>query len=231
MMLEIKECKKTDTIYPESLRELSSAPDILYYVGDISILAETVVAVVGKRDANERYLKIARKIGEVLAEKGYTVLNGLAVGCDTKALEGAVAAQGKAVAVLPGRLDKIYPKSNEKLAEQIVMNGGCLISEYPCGMRPQKYTFVQRDKIQAMLSDKVIVVDAEQKSGTMHTAKYAMQLAKPLGCFVETNGKLSPEGNQFLIDKHKARGVRDTKELMEFVGQPEYEQMTLFDSK
>lgn len=228
-MWEIKSCKKTDTDYPEALRELQTAPDILYYVGDISILIEPVIAVVGKRDANERYLKIAQKIGELLGKKGYTVLNGLAVGCDTKALEGAMAAKGKTVAVLPGGLDKIYPKSNEKLAEQIVMNGGCLISEYPSGVKPQRYTFVQRDRIQAMLSDKVIIVDAERKSGTMHTAEYAMRLAKPLGCFAEMNGKNSPEGNQYLLESHKAQAVCDTQGLMEFVGQPEYEQMTLFD--
>lgn len=230
-MLEIKSCKKTDASYPKALSELTYAPDILYYIGDISILIEPVVAVVGKRDANERYLRIAQKMGEVLARKGYTVLNGLAIGCDTKALEGAISAQGKTVAVLPGGLDMIYPKSNKKLAEQIVESGGCLISEYPCGMKPQKYTFVQRDRIQAMLSDKVIIVDAEPKSGTMHTAEYAMRLAKPLGCFIETNGKASPAGNQFLIDTHKARAVCDTKGLMEFVGQPEYEQMTLFDGE
>lgn len=118
-------CKKTDDSYPKTLRMLKSAPDILYYVGDISILAEsTVVAVVGKRDSSERYLRIAHKIGEKLAENGVTVLNGLALGCDAQALEGAVEAKGKTVAVMPGGLDEIYPRSNRKLAEQIVAVGG-----------------------------------------------------------------------------------------------------------
>lgn len=227
-MWEIKSCKKTDVCYPKPLRDMASAPEVLYYVGDISACENVVVAVVGRRDADERYLQIARRIGEMLAKKGCTVLNGLAIGCDAKALEGAVAAKGKAVAVMPGGLDEIYPKSNQKLAEQIVAGGGCLISEYPSGTKPQRYMFVQRDRIQAMLSNKVLIVDANKDGGTMHTAEYAVKYDKPLGCFMEAGGKESPSGNQFLIDSHKASAVRDTEGLMKFVEQPEYAQMTLF---
>ena len=227
-MWEIKSCKKTDVCYPKPLRDMASAPEVLYYVGDISACENVVVAVVGRRDADERYLQIARRIGEMLAKKGCTVLNGLAVGCDAKALEGVVAAKGKAVAVMPGGLDEIYPKSNKKLAEQIVAQGGCLISEYPSGTKPQRYMFVQRDRIQAMLSNKVLIVDANKDGGTMHTAEYAVKYERPLGCFMETGGKESPSGNQFLIDSHKASAVRDTEGLMKFVEQPEYAQMTLF---
>lgn len=227
-MWEVKSCKKNDSCYPKHLRDLASAPEKLYYVGDIAVCENVVIAVIGKRDAQERYLHIARKIGELLAKEGCTVLNGLAIGCDAYALEGAIAARGKAVAVMPGGLDEIYPKSNKKLAEKIIENGGCLISEYPNGTKPQKYTFVQRDRIQAMLSNKVFVVDSEKESGTMHTAEYAYKLAKPLGCFVEMSGKESPEGNRFLVDKKMANAVCDTVELMEFVGRPEYAQMSLF---
>lgn len=227
-MWEIKSCKKEDMCYPKHMRELVSAPEVLYYVGDIAACENVVIAVIGKRDAQQRYLKIAHKIGELLAKKGCTVLNGLARGCDAHALEGAVAANGKVVAVMPGGLDEIYPKSNQNLAKKIVENGGCLISEYPSGTKPQKYTFVQRDKVQAMLSDKVFVVDSEKESGTMHTAEYAVKLAKPLGCFVERAGIESPKGNQFLVDKKMASAVCDTDELLKFVGQPEYEQLRLF---
>ncbi len=106
--------------------------------------------------------------------------------------------------------------------------GGCLISEFPNGIRPQKYTFVQRDRIQAMLSNKVFIVDAEKDGGTMHTADYALKYAKPLGCFIEETGVQSPSGNQMLVDSHRASAVSGTEALIEFVGQPEYAQMTLF---
>ncbi len=229
MMWEIKSCKKSDMCYPKHLRDLATAPEVLYYVGDIGACENMVIAVIGKREAEERYLRIARKIGEMLAKEGCTVLNGLAIGCDTQALEGAVAANGKVVAVMPGGLDEIYPKSNVKLAEKIVQNGGCLISEYPNGTKPQRYTFVQRDRIQAMLSNKVFVVDAEKEGGTMHTVEYAVKLARPLGCFVEKAGIESPSGNQYLVDRNIASAVQDTEELREFLGQPEYTQMTLFE--
>ena len=227
-MWEIKSCKKDDACYPKHMRDMASAPEVLYYVGDIEACENVVIAVIGKRDARERYLRIAHKVGELLAKEGCTVLNGLALGCDAHALEGAVAANGKAIAVMPGGLDEIYPKSNRKLAKKIVESGGCLISEYPSGTKPQRYTFVQRDKIQAMLSNKVFVVDSEKESGTMYTAEYAAKLAKPLGCFVEQAGKKSPEGNQFLVDRKMASAVCDTDELLKFVGQPEFEQMKLF---
>lgn len=227
-MWEIQSCKKEDECYPKTLRNVKDAPDILYYAGDISAFENIVIAVVGKRDAAERYLKLARRIGEVLAKKGFTVLNGLAIGVDTYASEGAVEANGKVVAVMPGGLDEIYPKSNMRLAKKIVEAGGCLISEYPNGTRPQKYTFVQRDRIQAMLSNKVFIVDAEQAGGTMHTADYAVKYAKPLGCFVEGAGVDSPAGNQLLIDSHKAKAVPNTEILIDFVGQPDYTQISLF---
>jgi DNA processing protein len=227
-MWEVKSCGKSDVYYPERLKKMDSAPEILYYVGDISACENIVIAVVGKREATARYLDIAHRTGKMLAQQGCTVLNGLAVGCDAQALEGAVEAKGKVVAVLPGGLDEVYPKSNQKLAEKIVRSGGCLISEYPNGTRPQKYTFVQRDRMQALLSNKIFVVEAEMGGGTMHTADYAVKYNRPLGCFVEACGKESPSGNQYLVEKGKASAVSDPESLIKFVGQPEYVQMSLF---
>ncbi len=227
-MWEIQSCQKSDECYPKILRDIKAAPDILYYVGDISACENIVIAVVGKRNAAERYLKIAKRVGEILAREGFTILNGLAIGVDAYASEGAVGANGKVVAVMPGGLDEVYPKSNRKLAEKIVQAGGCLISEYPNGTRPQKYTFVQRDRIQAMLSNKMFIVDAEKDGGTMHTADYAAKYAKPLGCFVESDGTESPAGNQMLVDSHRASAVRNTEALIDFAGQPDYAQMSLF---
>ncbi len=227
-MWKIQSCQKSDKCYPKALRDIKTAPDILYYVGDIAACENMVIAVVGKRDAAERYLRIAKQIGGVLAREGFTVLNGLAIGVDAYASEGAVEAKGKVVAVMPGGLDEVYPKSNQKLAERILENGGCLISEYPNGTRPQKYTFVQRDRIQAMLSNKIFIVDSEKDGGTMHTVDYAVKYEKPLGCFVERVGVETPSGNQMLIDNHKASAVPDTDSLIDFVGQPDYAQMSLF---
>lgn len=231
MLWEINSCTKTDACYPKQLSAVSSAPETLYYMGDISLCDSEVIAVIGKRDADERYLKIAERIGSIVAQEGYTVLNGLAIGCDTKALEGATAEGGKVIAVMPGGLDDIYPKSNRILAEKILECGGCLLSEYPCGVRPQKFTFVQRDRIQAMLAHKVLVIEAEKNGGTMYTATFARKLQKPLGCFSEKSGRQTPIGNQFLLDNHLADAVCDTDDLKGFISRLEvnHKQISLFD--
>jgi DNA processing protein len=228
-MWKIESCRRTDECYPKSLKDVASTPNVLYYVGDISVCDDAVIAVIGKRSAEERYLQIAKRIGSFLAREGYTVLNGLAVGIDTSALEGAVAANGKTVAVMPCGLDVIYPKSNQKLAETIVESGGCLVSEYPPETKPQKYMFLQRDRIQAMLASKVFVVDAEKSGGTMQTVDYAIKLSRPLGCFLELDEKESPLGNQLLVETCRAKGVQNDDDMRAFLRMLTYMQMSLFD--
>jgi DNA processing protein len=228
-MWEVKSCRKMEDCYPAVLKELKSAPEVLYYVGDISVCNHMVIAVIGKRSAEERYRYIAKKIGAVLAREGCTVLNGLAQGIDAYALEGAVSANGKTVAVMPRGLDMIYPKANTELAERIIASGGCLISEYPNGTSPQKHMFVQRDRIQAMLSSKVFVVDAETDGGTMHTADFATKYARPMGCFVEVGERVTPLGNQMLVDQRRAYAVSDTDGLKAFLEQPEWKQLSFTD--
>lgn len=116
-MWESKSCKKADESYPKVLRTLKTAPDILYYVRDISILVESTVFSFWEREMFPSVICVL----PVKLEKSL-------------------------------RKDEIYPKSNKKLAEQIVAGGGCLISEYPSGTKPQRYTFVQSDRLQAMIS-------------------------------------------------------------------------------
>lgn len=225
-MQEIKSCTKEDICYPKRLRDDPFAPDTLYYIGDIGVCNSSTIAVIGKRETDSRHSQIASRIGALLAKKGYTVLNGLAIGIDRFALEGSISVGGKTIAVMPGGLDQVYPKSNKDLAEQIVNAGGCLISEYPPGTRPQKYTFVKRDRIQALLANKVFIVDAEKSGGTMHTADFATKVVKPLGCFIEKNGA-SPAGNQYLVDSHRATAVHDTADMLSFLELPDYEQVSL----
>ena len=177
--------------------------------------AVPVVAVIGKRDASAAAAKNARRCGEIAAECGYIVLNGLAIGCDTKALEGALSAGGRCVAVLPCGLDRIYPKSNIALAEIIVQRGGCLVSEYPSGTAPEKWRFVARDKIQAQLADKILVVDCEEKSGTMHTVREGARLGKKLGCIAGMSGMAS--GNRLMVDNFGAEKLKGEKALKKFL--------------
>lgn len=121
----------------------------LYYRGDISLLQkpEKIIALIGRRNADADVLRNANRCGKILAESGAVTLNGLAVGCDTAGLKGALDAGGKCIAVMPCGLDYIYPKCNDSLVENILKNGGCIVSEYEPGERPEKWKFVNPPRL------------------------------------------------------------------------------------
>lgn len=226
----IKECILDDELYPEKLKTISDAPKTLYYKGNIDLLLGNVVAVIGKRETSKRYAQMAYQIGSLLAGDGYVVLNGLAIGCDTDAIKGALSKKGRVVAIMPCGLDRVYPSSNKELVQQILENDGCIISEYPNGIRPERYRFVQRDRIQAALSDRVVVVDSEKKSGTMHTVKYAAKYKKPVACVIEKGNLPSPNGNIYMVEENLACSITDTASLKAFMEQPQFKQISLFDT-
>lgn len=198
----------------------------LYYVGNIELLNETCIAVIGRRETSERYERISYQVGKVLAKNRYVVLNGLARGCDRYAIIGALSEGGRVVAVLPCGLDTIYPSSCKELATQIIKAGGCLISQYPVGVKPEKYRFLERDKTQVQIADKIFIIDSGLSGGTMYTATYALQSGKKVECFVEYE-RSTPDGNTCIVDKYHLNGVRNTEELLNFVGYDEPEQMTI----
>lgn len=231
MEKNIKVCKKTDLYYPKKFCNTSYMPEQLFYLGDISLCDNIVMGVVGKRDTTLRNLNISFQIGERLAETGITVLNGLAIGCDTSAIKGALTQNGKVIAILPCGLDMVYPRQNEDLVNKILENGGCVISEYECGTRPNKYRFVQRDQLQAVISTKLFVVDAEIDGGTMHTVKFARKYGKKIGCFEDLKEPMS-SGNKYMLENSIAISIKDTNELISFVSEKEQEkftQMRLFE--
>lgn len=183
-------------------------PAYLYYRGDISLLQSSVIAVIGSRDISERGKAISRNITQALCKREKTILNGLAIGCDAEVLKEVVEYGGKGIAVMPCGLDEIYPKTNQELAEEILEKGGCLISEYPAGMKPRKENFVARDRLQALFSGLVIVVESQKGSGTWHTVEYAKRFKIPVACYMEKDGT-SSEGNELLVQSKKAYALKD----------------------
>ena len=171
----INKVENYDLLYPAKVSSMSKPPKAIFYRGDISILNDQVIAVIGQREASERSIAIAYQIGKILAEHGYTILNGLAIGCDKYAAMGALSQNGKVVGVMPCGLDRTYPASCKQIAEEIVEKGGCLISQYQEGIRPEKYRFIERDQLQAVLSSKIIVISTKTTGGTMHTISYAVK--------------------------------------------------------
>ena len=174
MSNEIKVCNKGDGLYPKRFIERNGLPEYFFYKGDISSLNDfRAVAVIGSREASKDAMFNTYMSGQYAAMEGFAVVNGLAVGCDTATLRGALSKEGRCVAVLPCGLDIVVPSVNEELAQEILEKGGCLISEYEAGTEAEKFRFVQRDRIQSGLSEAVLVVHVRKDSGSLKTAEFA----------------------------------------------------------
>ncbi len=161
-----------ETDYPLALCDLSDAPPMLWVVGDPGLLARPMVAIVGARNASSLGTRMAKSLAQGLAEQGYVVVSGLARGIDTVA-HLATLATGT-VAVMAGGVDVIYPSENTLLGEDIVASGGLRVSEQPIAMQPQARHFPARNRIISGLARAVVVVEAAGKSGSLITARCAL---------------------------------------------------------
>jgi len=162
-----------DDRYPPLLREIRDAPPLLFFLGDIHLLREPSVALVGSRSASAYGRERAFALARDLAEAGVSVVSGMALGIDGQAHAGALEAGGKTVAVLGCGVDVVYPRRHARLYERIAEQG-VLISEYPCGTRPDGFRFPARNRIIAGLCRGVVVVEATRKSGSLITARLAL---------------------------------------------------------
>ncbi len=161
--------------YPELLRHTIRPPHLLFCMGRANLNDALPIAVVGTRRADSYGLRHTRRIARELAEKGAYIVSGLALGVDAMAHWGALDAKGRTVAVLGGALDQLYPKENRALMDKILEMGGSVVSEYPPGVGPTKYSFVQRNRIVAGMSLGVLVTQAPHKSGALSTVNYALE--------------------------------------------------------
>ncbi|WP_313349455.1 DNA-processing protein DprA [Paracoccus sp. (in: a-proteobacteria)] len=160
-----------DPDYPALLREIADAPPVLWLRGDISVLDRLPVAVIGARNASSLGLRMARGLASGLSQSGAAVIAGLARGIDTIAHEAAVHAG--TIAVMAGGIDNIYPSENATLAETICETG-LLVTEQPPGTEPVARHFPARNRIISGLSRAVVVVEAAHRSGSLITARCAL---------------------------------------------------------
>lgn len=163
-----------DKSYPELLREIDTAPLVLYVWGDVNILNKMGFAVIGTRKPTKYGMKLTRDFTKGLSDLGFTIISGLAKGVDTVAHETALSNKAKTVAVLGSGLLNLYPRQNEKLAKRISCNGA-IISEFPLNTPPLRENFPRRNRIVSGLSKGVLVTEAAYRSGTLITAHYALE--------------------------------------------------------
>ena len=179
-MRSIKWVSWTDAEYPPLLREMYDPPSVIYYIGKLPNPEKSLLGMVGTRKPSPQAQEQAYKIAGNLSRFGISVISGLALGIDAMSHRGNLIGGAPGYAVLGSGIDEIYPSSNRPLAKRILDSGGAVISEYPPGIHPCKWTFPARNRIIASLSRSVLIVEAPQKSGALITAAFALEQGKDL---------------------------------------------------
>lgn len=163
-----------DDVYPEQLRQIYRPPLVLFAQGDVNLLQQKIVTIVGSRMATSYSRSVLTKLVPHLVKKGWVIASGLAKGVDVMAHKAALTSEGKTIAVVGNGLNHFYPLSNYHVQEQIIRRG-LILSEYLPDTPPRPFRFPQRNRILAGIAQKVIVTEAQEKSGSLITANLALQ--------------------------------------------------------
>ena len=178
--METRECTAEELLGPLNEVEQKNAPERLFVAGDVSILTRGPrVSVVGSRKASAEGLQRTRSLGRALVKRGIVVVSGLAEGVDTAAHETALAEGGHTVAVIGTPLEKSYPAKNRALQERL-MREQLVISQFPSGYPSQPKNFPIRNRTMALITDATVIVEAGEKSGTLHQGWEALRLGRLL---------------------------------------------------
>ncbi|MDP2598291.1 MAG: DNA-processing protein DprA [Candidatus Liptonbacteria bacterium] len=210
--------------YPPLLEEIAQPPHGLYVMGNLSVAEAATIAIVGTRKGTPEGKELARCFAAELSRAGFTIISGLALGIDAAAHAGCLesggfgpARTGKTAAVLANGLDHFYPSTNERLAKKIVEEGGAIISEYPPGAPALPYRFLERNRVVSGLSRGVLVIEAPENSGSLATARYALDQNRDV--FVVPGPVSHPnyKGSNQLI-RQGAELVTEPREILETYG-------------
>lgn len=217
--MAILSLKAGDKLFPESLQTISQPPKQLYVSTNNweNILSRPKVAIVGSRKITPYGTAVTKQIASELALGGVVVVSGLAYGVDAIAHQATLDAGGITIAVLPTSLDTVYPTRHTQLAHTIVEKGGALITEYASGSTPFKWNFVERNRIVSGLADILVVTEAAAKSGTLHTADFALDQGREV--FAVPGNITSPasEGTNGLI-KAGAQPLTSAQDILAYLG-------------
>jgi len=212
--MKVNILKQNDPSYPYVLRDIPSAPKELFFVGakPQEWLSRPKVAVVGSRKVSAYGREVTDRLASALAEAGVVIISGLALGIDSIAHQAALKAGETTVAVLPTSLNKIYPASHTNLARQIIEQGGTLISEYPLGSEAYKVNFTARNRIVSGLADGLLITEAAVNSGTLSTARFALDQGRTVMVVPGNITSPNSEGANNLI-KSGALPITDVSDI------------------
>ena len=203
-----------DGIYPSLLREIYDPPIVLYVKGAWSdCLDRPCIGVVGSRRCSTYGQNAAIMLGRDLAQRGITVVSGFARGIDAAAHRGALEAGGRTVAVLGTGIDEVYPRDHKKLAAEILDRGGALVSQFPLGTPPVSENFPYRNRIISGLSLGIVVVEAAENSGSLITARLAMEQNREVFAVPGNITSRNSFGTNYLIKGAGAKLVQQWQDI------------------
>ena len=204
--------------YPALLKQVPDAPVFLYFRGNLKILNDPCIALVGTREMSEYGRRVVAHLIPPLVAAGVVTVSGLAYGVDAEVARETLRIGGPTVAVLGHGLAMIYPKAHSKLADEIVKAGGLLLSEFPLDTQPDQYTFPARNRIIAGLSLGTVVVEAAEGSGSLITADLALDYNRDV--FAVPGQLFDPNyrGCHQLISRGQARLITDASEILTELG-------------
>ncbi|NYT63506.1 DNA-protecting protein DprA [Alcaligenaceae bacterium] len=210
-----------DAAYPRALLDTHDPPLLLYGNGNLALLARPIISIVGARNASTGGADNARAFARYLAERGWCIASGLALGIDTAAHEGALLAGpsgASTLAVMGTGIDIVYPARNRDLAHRIALDG-LLISEFPLGTRALPYQFPKRNRLVAGLARGVLVVEAAKQSGSLITARLASETGREVFAIPGSIHSPLSRGCHALI-RQGAKLVESGQDILEELGSP-----------
>jgi len=208
-MAQIITINKEDELFPEAFKAIGEdCPGRIYAMGNLDLLKrEHLVAIIGSRKATRTGNSKAYNLGISYAKKGYVVVSGLALGCDASAHRGCMDADGGTIAIVATGLNLVHPRENIPLQEEILRKGGLILSEQPLGVKANPTRLVARNRLQAALSEEVIVAECPKHSGTMHTVRFAQKYGKKVKAARLPYDKEENSGNKYIIDTGIGEGI------------------------
>lgn len=207
-----------DEEYPNALREIADPPVFLFAKGNLNVLTEPLIAIVGTRNMSAYGKRVIGDFVPAFIRSGLVTVSGLAIGIDAEVAKQSIEAGGKTIAVLGHGLGAIYPQANARLAEAIVEHEGLLLTEYPIHVSPDKYTFPARNRIIAGLTLGTLVAEAAAQSGSLITASLALEYGKEVFAIPGPIFDPNMEGTHHLIQKSGATLVTSANDVLQQLG-------------
>ena len=209
MKYEIIEINKKSELFPQSLLAIGDdCPEKLYLIGNVELLkAEKHVAIIGARSADRNGCTKAYSLAVDFTRKGYVVVSGLALGCDSSAHRGCLDAMGKTIAIVGSGLDIVHPQENVPLQERILQRQGLIVSEQPLGVKANAKTLVRRNRLQAALSQTVVVAQCPRRSGCFYTVDFARKYGKEVFAAQFKYHNEFTAGNDYMVEEDIAKKI------------------------